>query len=107
MISLIYLLLNLSMYPYCDLQLNRTQTCFLFVNMFTLFVGIMLFLATYLDNISIRNGVASRSDTTQRDTISAILLLFNMLVLAAPILLATTLQGCKKLLKDCQHFAAP
>ena len=87
MISLIYLLFNITLNPFCNLQLNRTQTFLVFMNMFTLFIGFMSYLANFVDKMHMRNGSLSKADNTQKNAITAIIFLSNIFVLAAPPLL--------------------
>jgi hypothetical protein len=58
----------------------------LLANVFTLFVGIMLVVTKYLEDQAIRAGESF--DTSQRDVISVIVFLANMIVLGLPLLSA-------------------
>ena len=87
MVSFIYLLFNLSLYPLVNLQLNRVHVFLVFMNVFTLFAGIMLHLANFVDKMNMRNGRLSSADTTRKDSITVFLFFSNMFVPAAPIVL--------------------
>lgn len=86
MISLVFLVLNLFYKPYCTDGLNNLQVTALLANVFTLFVGIMLVVTKYLEDQAIRAGESF--DTSQRDVISVIVFLANMIVLGLPLLSA-------------------
>jgi hypothetical protein len=74
--------------PYSTVHLNRTQNCFLFVNVFTLFVGIMLVNSGYEEDASVQAG--DKYNSSQRDVISLILFLSNIFVLGFPLALLLT-----------------
>ena len=69
--------------PYCTDGLNQLQTCSLLVNVFTLFVGIMLIITAELEDAAKRAG--EDYDFSERNTISVIVFLANIFILALPI----------------------
>jgi hypothetical protein len=84
MISLIFLVLNLSFRPYSTDGLNHLQISCLLVNVFTLFVGIMLIITASLEEAAKRAG--QQVDTREHDIISIIMFVSNMFVIGLPVL---------------------
>ena len=82
-ISLIFLVLTMAYRPYCTDGLNQLQICSLVANVFTLFVGIMLIISSELEDASIRAG--EEFDARERDIISALVFIVNILVIGFPI----------------------
>jgi hypothetical protein len=60
------------------------QACALLVNVFTLFIGLMLVITSFLEEQAIRAGQAF--DSAQRNVISYIVFISNMFVLGLPVI---------------------
>ena len=60
------------------------QASALLVNVFTLFIGLMLVITAFLEQQAVRAGEAF--DTTQRDVISVIVFIANVIVIGLPVL---------------------
>jgi hypothetical protein len=84
MISLVFLVLIMAYRPYCTDGLNQLQTCCLLVNVFTLFVGIMLIITTQLEDAAKR--AQEEFDGSERDAISVIVFIANLFVILLPML---------------------
>ena len=82
MISLIFMVLILAYRPLATEGLNSTQSGALLSNLLTLFVGIMLIVTADLEDAAIRAG--EDFDSSQRDIISSLIFIANMLVMAIP-----------------------
>ena len=82
MISLIFMVLILGFRPLASDGLNTTQFGALLSNVLTLFVGIMLIVTASLEDAAIRAGEAF--DPRERDIISSLIFIANMLVMAIP-----------------------
>jgi hypothetical protein len=79
------------------------QACALLVNVFTLFIGLMLIITSFLEQQAIRAGQAFNS--AQRNVISVIVFISNMFVLGLPVIRALAdspiLSRVKKFLSLC------
>jgi hypothetical protein len=84
MISLVFLVLILAYRPYCTDGLNQLQAGCLLVNVFTLFVGIMLIITTQLEDAAKR--AEEEFDGSERDAISVIVFIANLFTILLPIL---------------------
>lgn len=82
MISLIFMVLILGFRPLASEGLNTTQYGALLSNVLTLFVGIMLIVTKSLEDAAIRAGESF--DPRERDIISSLLFIVNLLVMAIP-----------------------
>jgi hypothetical protein len=78
------LVLNLAFKPLATDGLNSTQSGALLSNILTLFVGIMLIITADMEDAAKRAGEAF--DSTERDIISWLIVIVNMLVMAIPFL---------------------
>jgi hypothetical protein len=81
-ISLIFMVLILFFRPLASEGLNLTQFSALLSNLLTLFVGIMLIITSDLEDAAKRAG--ETFDSTERDIISLLIFIANMLVMAVP-----------------------
>ncbi len=70
--------------PFATEGLNLTQSGALFSNVLTLFVGIMLIVTASLEDAAMRAG--EDFDSTERDIITSLIFIANMLVMAVPCL---------------------
>jgi hypothetical protein len=84
MISLVFLVLILAYRPYCTDGLNQLQAGCLLVNVFTLFVGIMLIITTQLEDAAKR--AEEEFDGSERDAISVIVFIANLFTILLPML---------------------
>ncbi len=66
--------------------LDTFQACALLANVFTLFIGIMLIVTSFLEQQAIQAG--ENFDSTKRDVISVIVFIANMAVIGLPFLRA-------------------
>lgn len=76
------MILSLGFNPLATEGLNQTQTSALLSNLLTLFVGIMLIITADLEAAAIRAG--ETFDSRERDIISSVIFIANMLVMAVP-----------------------
>ncbi len=76
------MVLNLSFRPLASEGLNSTQSGALLSNLLTLFVGIMLIITADLEDAAKRAG--EPFDPTERDIISSLVFIANLLVMAIP-----------------------
>ncbi len=81
-ITLIFMVLILAFRPLASDGLNSTQSGALLSNLLTLFVGIMLIVTANLEDAAKRAGEGF--DSTERDIISSLIFIANMLVMAIP-----------------------
>ena len=72
--------------PYSSLELNNTHSCAIFINVITLFVGIMLIVDYYLEDAAEKAGLTY--DTSGRSAVSVIIFVLNLIPLGLPALLA-------------------
>jgi hypothetical protein len=84
----LFLVLQLYCSPYHSEALNLAQTCSLLINVFTLFVGIMLIVDANLEGAATRAGEAY--DTSGRGAVSVILFLANLSVMSVPPIVAAS-----------------
>ncbi len=82
-ISLIFMVLILAFRPLASDGLNSTQSGALLSNVLTLFVGIMLIITANLEDAAKRAGEVF--DSTERDIVSSLIFIANMLVMAIPV----------------------
>ncbi len=83
-ISLVFFVLIMAYRPYCTDGLNQLQACCLLVNVFTLFVGIMLIITAELEDAAKRAGEAFEG--SERDAISVMVFIANLFVIVLPML---------------------
>jgi uncharacterized membrane protein (Fun14 family) len=96
---------------YCE-ELNMVQAASLLINVFTLFVGIMLILYSYLEADAIQAG--EMYDPSGRTAVSIILFLANLLVILVPLMIAVSNAGVatidaqllRNILKHLERFGA-
>jgi hypothetical protein len=84
MISLVFLVLILAYRPYCTDGLNQLQAGCLLVNVFTLFVGIMLIITAQLEEAAKR--AEEEFDESERNAISVIVFIANLFTVMLPML---------------------
>ncbi len=82
-ISLLFMVAQIYLAPYCTSALNITQASALLANTLTLFVGLMLIIDYNMEVEAKRAGDAF--DTVGRSVISAIIVAVNLAVIAIPI----------------------
>ena len=85
MISLLFLVTQIYCAPYATQALNNTQSCAVFVNVLTLFVGIMLIIDYELENAAVKAGTSY--DLSGRSAISVVIFVINLAVLAVPLMI--------------------
>ena len=88
LISLLFLVVQMYCTPYHSVALNIAQSSSLLINVFTLFVGIMLIVDADLEAAAIKAGESY--DTSGRTIVSVILFIANLAVIAIPIFIAAS-----------------
>jgi hypothetical protein len=91
LISLLFLVLQMHCRPYYTEELNMVQAASLLINVFTLFVGIMLILDNYLEAAAMQAG--ETYDQSGRTAVSIILFLANLLVILVPLVIFWSSSG--------------
>lgn len=91
LISILFLVAQIYCFPYATQALNNTQSCAIFVNVLTQFVGIMIIIDYYLQDTAEKAG--ETYDSSSRSVVSVILFVGNLMVLGSPILIAAAQSG--------------
>ena len=91
MISQLFLVLQMYCVPYSSLELNNTHSCAIFINVITLFVGIMLIIDYDLEDAAEKAG--ETYDTSGRSVISGFVFVLNLIPLGLPVLFAARRAG--------------
>ena len=77
--------------PYSSLELNNTHSCAIFINVITLFVGIMLIIDYDLEDAAEKAGEIY--DTSGRSVMSGFIFVLNLIPLGLPVLFAARRAG--------------
>jgi hypothetical protein len=83
MISLVFMVAQIYLAPYCTPSLNITQSSSLLANTLALFVGLMLIIDYNMEAEALRAG--DTFDTVGRSVISVIIVIVNLAVLVIPL----------------------